>query len=278
MRLLSVGLFLFLQSVTPFCVPRPEGGGSWETNYLVRPSGGDDTARLIQAIKNHAHVSIDKPLLINGVVDLTGMKDKTIVFTGDGKLRRTVQSSKRNWSVLLLKDVSNIELIRPVIEGPSASCNYKASLEAQHGIELNGAELVYIDSPVVRNVAGDGIYIDGASRQSRDITVDHARVDCVGRNAVSNCGSEFVRLNGGRYERAGLWVFNVEPFGKRAVKRYWVEKPTIGQSDDDWFLSLGPDFNCAVRDVVFNKPTFLPAADRGRSVHPCVRPNIKFLF
>jgi hypothetical protein len=279
MRMLVVGLFAFLQSVTPFCVPEPSGGGSWETNYLVRPSGGDDTARLIAAIKNHAHVSIDEPLLINGVVDLTGVKDKTIVFTGNGKLRRTKLPNTRTWQVLLLKQVKNVKVIRPVIEGPFKSCNYNSALEAQHGIEINSSELVRIESPKVINMAGDGIYFDASYKtQTRDITVTDPYVSCVGRNAVSNCGSENVRIDGGTYKKAGLWIFNVEPFGNRVVNHYWVDRPTVGQSDEVWFLATGPDFNCEVHNVVINKPTFLPDADRGRAQSACVAPNIKILF
>ncbi len=248
---------------------RPDAG-TGGTQY-VRPSGGDDTAALVNAVKANSKVIIDQPLVINGIVDLTGVSDKTIEWTGAGELKRTAAPGSGSIFVLLLHGVTNVHLIKPVITGAWTSCAYSAPVEHQHALQISGgSSYVTVDGGKFSNMPGDGVYIAGASHH---VTVNALTVSCVGRNAVSNVGSTVVRVNGGSFSNAGLWIFNIEPTGSKFVDDYRVETPTVGPSGSYWLLSTGPSFSCLVTNVVINKPVF-NRPSKATNIQACVAAGI----
>ena len=261
--------------------PKPDAGSKPDAGqpvdsgttgpYYIYPSGADDTAALTAAVKAHSKVVISQALIINGIVDLTGVSNKTLEWVGAGQLRRTTTPTPDSIFVISLNAATNVKLIKPVIKGAWTSCAYSAPVEHHHAVHITGASsYITIEGGSFTNMPGDGVYI---ARASHHITVNALTVNCVGRNAISNVGSTVVRVNGGSYSNAGLWIFNIEPTGTKFVDDYVITTPTVGPSGSYWLLSTGPDFSCKVTKVVVHKPVFARPS-KATNIASCVASGI----
>lgn len=271
--------------------PAPTTPPATGPQVTVRPSGGDDTAALAAAIAGNAVVVVDRPLRIDRVVKITAA-DRTIRFVGSGRLDRASvndpdkpgQPSNVTFPVLDLVGARNVTIENPQIVGPGQVCDqprippqpglpdrmlavFDARYESQHAIRLQATAGVTIVGGWVRDVRGDGVYlVDGAAFTR----IDGLRTSCTGRSSISNVGSTHTLVQGGLFDRAALWIFNVEPYGQQRVDAYQIDRPGVGLSNAEWVWVGG---TCNVTGVVVTKPD-LTLRTRGGGPRGCGGPGV----
>lgn len=221
---------------------------------LVRPSGGDDTAVLVAAIQQHPAIVIDRPLRIDQVATVTA-SNRTISFRGAGALIRSHRPAVVTFQILLFVGSRNVTINDPVIVGPTTKCdNYGAGFEEQHAISLEGVDGVTINGGTFSNIPGDGLFIfynhrTNPSTPSANVTVNGLTTRCTGRSSISNISSSNVTVNGGDFDIAGRWIFNVEPFNALSVHNYRINHPKVGRSKSRWLYVGGPYYRCGTTKV-----------------------------
>ncbi len=247
------------------------------------PAAGDETAALTDYIKTNAAPVINRRWQVDGTVDLSGMVGpKTITFTPAGLLDRTVLPIVRILPVIkigLAKDITitgiRIRGIEPCAIEPTLSEHiptpehpglgfkgvvadqpkYDPKTEAQMGVWITASSNITLTNGLIEHVAGDGIYIAGASNHIR---VNNVSTYCTGRSSISNVGSTDVAVTGGRLASAGIWNLNIEPDLTASVDNYTVTDVTIGWAPLDWLFSAGPNYSCKVTNVRIVRPTIEP--------------------
>lgn len=232
---------------------------------VLKPSGGDDTQRLVDAVNSNSKVIVDGQLIINNPAVITA-SDKEITFTSRGSLKRTVRPEAVTWQVLVLKNSSNIVINNLQIVGPNVevcefwwtppapyqdqgrfiNVGYNPKYESQHGLEIRGGSSISINGGRIFGVSGDGIYLDG---QPNNVSITRISTECTGRSSVSNVGSSNVRISDSSFHRAGLWIINVEPYNSRFVHDYTISNTKVGYSNLTWLFASGPYFSCDIRNV-----------------------------
>jgi hypothetical protein len=236
---------------TPTTVPPLQPG-----EVRVGPSGGDDTAALMAAVRDNPVVVVDQPLHIDQVATFTA-SDRTITFRGQGALVRSVRPETVTFQVMHFAGARNVTLNNPVVVGPALGCDrYDARYEEQHAIALSGVDGFRINGGLLSNIPGDGVFIfydhrpgPNNGQPSRNVVIDSLTTVCTGRSSISNVAASNVFINGGFYDKAGMWIFNIEPFNTRAVENVLVNRPRFGLARARWLYVGGPNFRCGITRV-----------------------------
>lgn len=244
--------------------------------YILRPSGGDDTDRLVAAVTANPVVTVDGKLKMLKVPTITA-SGRVINFKPGSALVRSTRPEVRTFQMLKLLNSTNITINNLQIEGPNIKvCDflyipppptgpmdltdqtpywilegYDRNYESQHGVEIYGGSGITINGGNVYGMSGDGIYIAG---QAQNISIKNVSTLCTGRSSISNVGSSNVTVTGGSFKRSGYWIFNVEPDVTSSVSNYLIDRPTVGHSNFRWFFSSGPYYSCLVTNVIVYKP------------------------
>ena len=114
------------------------------------------------------------------------------------------------------------------------------------------------------------------------LVLNDLSVRCVGRAAVSNVGGLTTTVNRGVFHRAGLWVFNVEPYNSNRVWDFSVNNAVVGFSNWAWLNASGPYFSCDVKRVRFSgidksgRSVDLPPSSKVPVVKACVASEVLF--
>ena len=277
--------------------PPPTGTTVPTGDWVVSPSGGDDTDNLVAAVQAHPRVLINAPLKVDKIAAFGSVSDRVITFSGSGALVRTAVNNPTGdlvtFPVMQFIGGSNVTLVNPQIQGPGGVCNvprpgggvfrayYDSRYEESSGVELNGVQNFTIQGGNIHDVKGDGVrifynYKVSPSQPSRNVTISDLTTNCTGRAGVTNVSSDQVVVNKGRYDNAGLWVFNVEPFNALTVTNYTINQPTVGYSSSSWLFVGGLYFRCtpvAVANIHVNGPVFL-GLHMDRSVISCAVPQV----
>lgn len=257
------------------------------TTTTTLPLTPDETAAF-QSVLNAAPagstVTIDRPWHINGTV--TVPTQLNVNFTPTGMLYRgTAAPTTRVLPVLVLGPAASGSRFTGLrIQGPSG-CDYRyptgsstfvnsynALTEAQHGVDIRGGSNLTFGAPVVDGMDGDGFNVVG---NAANVTINDAKVTCVGRNGISNTGATNLVVNRGTFAGTGLWAFDVEPFSTNAVNGFTVTGATVGMSAAPWVNATGPDFNCNVTGVVFSGTNRSGASTAAPTVAACAAAQIK---
>lgn len=253
------------------------------SGFVVTPTGGDDTAVFVDAVKSYPKVVVNKPLKIDNIAAFSGITQKNITFEGNGKLVRSVLNNPSGdlatFPVLQFQGGSDVTLVNPQIEGPSSGCKYISTYEESAAIRLNGVTRFTVQGGLLKNMPGDGIeifynWLTNPSTPSSNVTINDVTINCVGRASIANVSSTNVTINRGSYDNAGRWIFNVEPFNALYVRDYIVNQPIVGYSASAWLFVGGPYFQCgAVTNIKFNQVSFLgPHFDK--VVKPCAQDQV----
>lgn len=114
-----------------------------------------------------------------------------LYFSKNAKIKLLPHNSD-TYSILQMKDVDNVEIFNPVIDG-SKSTNTMTVGEWGHGIDILNSTNIKIHNPVVTNTFGDGIYLGhnywGSTTKITDtVLITNPLVDGARRNGISVCG------------------------------------------------------------------------------------------
>lgn len=268
----------------------------------IYPSGGDDTDRFVAAITDNTSIVVDGELKIDKPAVLYRLAEKTITFTSNGALKRTVRPDTVTWQVLVLKETKNITINNLKILGPNIkvcgflwnpadygdttqqprwiNVGYSTKHESQHGLEIRGSENVTVNGAYIYGMSGDGIYLDKSTPfNNKNVKIDKAKTECTGRSSVSNVGSESTTITNSSFHRAGMWIINIEPYNTNRVWDYRISNTKIGYSNLAWLQVAGPYFSCDIRNVqlfVDRSGTGfdLKPSTRTPSINPCVANQI----
>jgi len=256
------------------------------TTTTTLPLTADETAtfqKMLDTAPAGSAVTVDRAWRIDGTV--TVPRQLKLAFGARGMLYRGVAAATtRVLPVLVVGPAaSGSRFTNLRIQGPSG-CDYRyptasstfvngynALTEAQHGVDVRGGSNLTFDAPVIDGMDGDGFNV---VNNAANVTINDAKVTCVGRNAVSATGATNLVVNRGSFAGAGLWVFDVEPFNANAVNGFAVTSATVGMSGGPWLNATGPDMSCAVRGVRFTGTNRTGASPVAPTVAACVAPQV----
>ena len=257
------------------------------TTTTTLPLAADETGAfqsVLNAAPTGSTVTVDRPWHIDGTV--TVPTQLNVTFTSTGMLYRgTSASTTRVLPVLVLGPAASGSRFTGLrIQGPSG-CDYRyptasstfvnsynALTEAQHGVDIRGGSNLTFDAPVIDGMDGDGFNVVG---NAANVTINDARVTCVGRNGISNTGATNLVVNRGTFAGSGMWAFDVEPFSTNAVNGFTVTGATVGMSAAPWVNATGPDFNCNVAGVVFSGTNRSGASTATPNIAACIAAQVK---
>lgn len=302
--MLILAAVILLASCDP-AVPAPEPGTTVPTTiandgYILRPSGGDDTDRLVAAVNANPVVTVDGKLIMLKVPVITA-SNRTLIFKPGSALVRNTRPEARTFQMLKLLNSTGITINNLQVEGPNINvCDflytpppptgptdltnqtpywvaegYDPKYEAQHGIEIYGGSGITINGGNIYGMSGDGIYIAG---QTQNVTIKNVSTLCTGRSSISNVGSSNVTVTGGSFKRSGYWIFNVEPDNSASVANYLIDGPIVGHSNFRWFFSSGPYYSCLVTNVTVNKPVLQNANPNAPLTAACAKDQVHIIY
>lgn len=163
--------------------------------------------------------SADDVDLGSGTYELVG---PPLVLSGqtlsaDGAVINWTPTQDRSCSAIILRGTAPGLYGTAYVHGPAPDGErYHAELEAQHGVEVQGAVNAYIGGWQFRNTFGDGIYVgkshDG-STWTQNLTIAGARTKYNGRNGISLVALDTADISGMEMQSANISVIDVEPPG-----------------------------------------------------------------
>lgn len=273
--------------VTSTTTAVPTSTTSVPGSATVAPSGGDDTAVLVAAVKANSTVTVSGHLLVNGTAELAGLTDRHIVFAADGALVRTIRPAATTAPVVLLTASSRIviddlRIVGPNIEvcdytspisGNRIGVGYQAKYEEQAGLSIFGGNDITVNGAAIYGMNGDGVaitYDRKTGANASHVTLNDVATECTGRASISNTGSDHVTVNRGTFRRAGIWIVNIEPFTVHSVSDYTLNQPTIGFSNQTWLFASGPNFSCKVTAVIVRHPIFEKPPSFPPTINGCI--------
>ena len=258
------------------CQPSPTPLTTTTSTSATTPSG-DATTFIQNQLNTYGRFDVNQSYIVNGTIRPPA--GSTLNFGPNGRfVRNSAAPINNGTNPVISLETSNVTLNNPRIQGDNPCywtyfdtgykySQYDTKREWHHAIRIVSGTNYNINNPVIKDVWGDGIDILGSGSVS-NVTIRNADISCVGRSIISNTGSTNVRVLGGKSTGAFWWTFNVEPFGSREVKDYYIENWTVGFSRLAWVFSGGPDFNCKVSNVDIINTTL--TVDRGIDIRSCV--------
>lgn len=275
-KLLALVLLLVALACQPLPTPGPAGTTtttSTSTTTTTRPSQTDLEAR----IRQNAVTTIDQTVNVTSL-NLSGIRDRTINFGPNGKLRRTVTPTASTSQVIILNGASNVTINGLRIDGDTVTAAhpdgcveqdpnlrsfgvdsqgviYDPKIEHQHGIEISGSSNITLSGGLIQGLHGDGVYLAGGSS---GIRINNLTARCVGRGALVSVGSQDVVVSNSYFGKAGFWSLNIEPDLQAEVRGFRVENSTFGYATGNWFFSGGPYYSCKVSGVRIVNPRVEP--------------------
>ena len=236
----------------------------------IPPPSVDTTSELNVWLDGHPIVDLDGRTVDTNNGPIRPPEGSTL---SNGTLRRTVRSDQSTFEHVLI-DEDNVTLDNLTIEGTETHDPhyglqpvYDPTVEHQHGISVIGANDVTISGVTVAHVWGDGLYVDGGTR---NLTATRMDIQQAGRSSVSNVWSYQTSITDTYAYGAGLWLLNLEPStASQEVVGYRVSgmSTKLGGSRSWWLFADGPDYQCRV-EAVIQRPTGLSPSARTR-IDPC---------
>lgn len=169
---------------------------------------------------------------IDGTVRLIDQHD--LAIEGNGAELFAVTSGDRTRSILRIEGGSGFVIRDLVFTGanPAAGTGdaaYRSSREAQHGVEILGANDITLDDIVVTDVYGDFVYIGGRNVRQPDrswqfswsegIVVRESRFVRNGRQGIAITAGSDVLIEDNVIKHTRRATFDIEPSGPRGGAR-----------------------------------------------------------
>ncbi|WRU97860.1 glycosyl hydrolase family 28-related protein (plasmid) [Priestia filamentosa] len=152
----------------------------------------DDTKYIQEAIDFVARegggtVTFPKGIyFINTIQSIKLRKNITLKFN-NGVTLKAIPNASPNYEILHIHDVRNVRLKGKVEIIGERDQHEGNSGEWGFGISIRGSNDIYIESPIISNCWGDGIYIGSTNKQnySKDITILNPKMNNNRRQGIS---------------------------------------------------------------------------------------------
>ncbi len=183
-------------------------------------NGKSDYTQFVQkAIDENAVVLLPNfPILVNdsGLILRSNQK---LIFQENSKIILK-GSSKTSYSIILIQNISNVELYYPKIEGDRKT-HLNTLGEWGMGIKITGSQNIKIFNPVIEKCWGDGIYISGSTKgNSSDISIKNPFLDYNRRNGITVVSGENINIQNAvianTYGKSPMSGIDIEPNNNNA--------------------------------------------------------------
>jgi hypothetical protein len=165
----------------------------------------DVTSALRSFIEGHAGKTV--ALAVNGTYKVSQLsvtvRDLTLDFRGSTILGSTPGAH----GIFRLQTASGVTLNGPRVTG--TGYGWDASLQNEHGIQIDGGSAITINGPVVRNTRGDGIYVGyqaGKNSPPMGVVINDPNIERASRNGVSPVAGEVTISRGHTAHTGGIGV------------------------------------------------------------------------
>jgi hypothetical protein len=168
----------------------------------------DVTSALRTFLEGHAGQTV--ALAVNGTYKVSQLsvtvRDLTLDFRGS-----TIRGSTPGaHGIFRLQTASGVTLNGPRVTG--TGYGWDASLQNEHGIQVDGGSAITINGPLVRNTRGDGIYVGyqaGKNSPPTGVRIVSPDIERASRNGISPVAGE-VTISGGHSAHSGLHGIDFE--------------------------------------------------------------------
>lgn len=166
---------------------------SYLPNGYVENGSVDYTIYLQRGINENQNVLMPNfPVMINDS-GLSLKSNMTMVFQPKSQLNLKA-TEKGSYSIINLRNVSNIKIINPRIVGDRETHRGNKG-EWGMGIDIRGAQNISLYNVNIRNCWGDGLYIGHSKIPSKNISIHGGVIDNNRRNGVSVISVNGLNIN-----------------------------------------------------------------------------------
>lgn len=231
-------------------IPTPT---STNTTYdAVFTGDATGTNDVTVALKNFLESNSGKrvALAVNGIYKVSQMSITTNNLSLDFRGARIVGSQEGAHGIFRMNDCTNIVLNNPIVYGTASPFVWIDADQYEHGISVNGGTNITINNPYVRNVRGDGVYINYSSSYASPIVIiNNPDIAYAARNAISPVAGT-VSIYGGKVTHTGLHGIDFESndtAGSQSIKGIvsGVDFRNIGElsipNEDHYAIAAGGD-------------------------------------
>ncbi|WON96149.1 right-handed parallel beta-helix repeat-containing protein [Sphingobacterium sp. UGAL515B_05] len=192
-------------------------------NYLPNnfdKQGKYDYTKFVQKAIDENEIIIfpNFPILINDT-GLILKSNQKLIFQDNSKIMLK-SSSKSSYAIILIQDVSNIELYYPQIIGDRQTHLNNVG-EWGMGIRITGSKNIKVFNPLIQKCWGDGIYISGSTKlNSSNITITNPVLDYNRRNGITIVSGKDISIRNAvisnTYGKSPMSGIDIEPNNDKA--------------------------------------------------------------
>ncbi len=192
-------------------------------NYLPNnfdKQGKYDYTKFVQKAIDENEIIIfpNFPILINDT-GLILKSNQKLIFQDNSKIMLK-SSSKSSYAIILIQDVSNVELYYPQIIG-DRQIHLNSVGEWGMGIRITGSKNIKIFNPIIQKCWGDGIYISGSPKSnSSNITITNPVLDYNRRNGITIVSGKDISIRNAvisnTYGKSPMSGIDIEPNNDKA--------------------------------------------------------------